>query len=492
MRAYLTFFLVAVMTLLLGFFLVTRTRVPHDAPAEVIEPVAVADAGDAGVADARADADAAVVPPKPAERPLRVAALGWELVAAGVALDATTPAIELAPETALDAIEARLARGGVDPAGADIAILPLPAFVASYERLRALDPRAFAVVGFSRGREEVHAAAGVLLKPPAGTEEVRVVAFVPATAGDISSRAVGSESASVLGLFTLDLMGVLPARVRFVPPAVPEAKTALLSAIVRGATDDRKLAFSTADASRLVPLVAIAPKGKIDESEAKLRDFLKVWMSGVEGAKKDAAAVAQKLAKKEGAAFAAGVGGAPEAIALLERMGQVDGAKLADESTLIGAGARGPYTLETVLQRTWQLARGGGLATSAAPDPLPIDARVVAGLGLATPTAKDAADAGDADAGVLAFAALPAGVTPLVVYRADATSDAAAVAARIGFLSNVFERAAFRVSAKGGEKSARAIATMAKERFDVPMARLATTTTEPQGTMASVEIVALP
>ena len=48
MRAYLTFFLVSVMTLLLVFFLVTRTRVPHDAPAEVTEPVAVADAGDAG------------------------------------------------------------------------------------------------------------------------------------------------------------------------------------------------------------------------------------------------------------------------------------------------------------------------------------------------------------------------------------------------------------------------------------------------------------
>ena len=107
MKGYARFFLIAVMSLGLVFLLLTRARVPWDAPAEEI--VAVPDAGDAGAEGGAmaAAADAAPVdaaPPKPVERPLRVVALGWELVAAGAALTApdggpTGPHLELAPET---------------------------------------------------------------------------------------------------------------------------------------------------------------------------------------------------------------------------------------------------------------------------------------------------------------------------------------------------------------------------------------------------------
>src|SRR5947209_2767291 len=118
------------MTLGLAFLLRTRSRTPYDkVPAEVIE-IAQADAGDGGVeggavvAAADAGAPVPVVPAKPTERPLRVVALGWELVAAGAALTApdggaTGPLIEIAPETSLDAVKERLARGGNDAVGAD-------------------------------------------------------------------------------------------------------------------------------------------------------------------------------------------------------------------------------------------------------------------------------------------------------------------------------------------------------------------------------------
>lgn len=226
MKGYATFFLIAVMSLGLVFLLVTRSRAPHDAPAADPEVVEIADAGDGGKADAGAAAgDAAIdaAPPKPVDRPLRVTSLGWELVAAGVALSAPDggamgPAIELAPETTLEAVEARLGRTGADPVGADIAVMPLPAFVLSYDRLRALDPRVFAVVGFSHGREELHAAPGALLKPPPAADEVKLVALGPASAGDATARAGGSESATMLGLFAVDLLGVAPSRVRLVAP----------------------------------------------------------------------------------------------------------------------------------------------------------------------------------------------------------------------------------------------------------------------------------
>jgi len=503
MKGYATFFLIAVMSLGLVFLLLTRPASRHEAPAEVIEPVAVADAGDAA-ADATALADAtapeAAAPPKPADRPLRVTALGWELVAAGVVLTATdggapSPAVEIAPEASLDAVEARLARGGADPVGADVAVLPLPAFVVSYERLRALEPRAFAVVGFSRGREEVHAAPGALTKPPPAAEEVKLVALAPATATDATAKSAGSESATLLGLFALDQLGVAAPRVRFVAPGSGDAKGAPFAAVVRGAADDRKLALSTADASRLVPLVLVAPKRVLDTDEAKMRELTRAWLDGLAGAGKDASNVARRLANKESLPLAAGVGGAPEALALLERLGQLEAVTLADQRALLGVDAKGAATLEAVLQRTWQLARAGGLTSTASPEPLPVDARIVTAIAPApparTPAASTEGDASSPDAG--AFAAFPAGTTPLCVYRAvEPGADANTVATQIGFLAGIFPRAAFRITAKGGEKAARTIALAARDKLDVPASRLTTAAGDPAAAFAAVEILALP
>lgn len=508
MKGYATFFLIAVMTLGLVFLLLTRSRTPHDAPAEVIEVTAASDGGDAG-AEAGADAadgaaaSAEAAAPKPAERPLRVTSLGWELVAAGVALTAPDGGVlepggkgsnlELAPETSLEAVEARLARGGSDPVGADVAVMPLPAFVQAYDRLRALDPRAFVVVGFSRGREEVHAAPGALLKAPPAADEVKMVAVGPSTASDATARAAGSESATALGLFALDLLGVQGSRVRMVAPGAPEAKTALLSAIVRGATDERKLAFSTADASKLVPIVAVAPKAQLDANEAKMRDFTRTWLDGIERSRNDASTIARRLANKEALPLGAGVGGAPEAIALLDRLGQIEPAPLAVQRKFIGPAAKGPVTLESLAQRTWLLARAGGLTTSAAPSPLPIDDRVANAIAPAPPAAPAPAPAPAAGADAGAFGTLPAAATPLLVYRAvDPAADAASVAAQIGFLAGIFEHAGFRVSAKGGDKAAKAIAAAARDGFAVAPTRLATVATEPAGAFAAVEIVSLP
>lgn len=506
MKGYATFFLIAVMSLGLVFLLLTRSRTPHDAPAEILEPTVAADAGDGGAvaaADAAAEAAVATVEAgslKVVERPLRVTALGWELVAAGVALTApdggaTGPSLELAPETSLEAVEARLARGGSDPVGADVAIMPLPAFVQAYDRIRALDPRAFALVGFSRGREEVHAAPSALLKAPPAADEVKIVALGPPSASDATAKAAGSESATLLGLFALDLLGVPSTRVRMVAPGAADAKNALLSAVVRGAADERKLAFSSADAPRLIPIVAIAPKAQLDASETNMRAFARSWLDGIERSRDDASNVARRLANKEALPLAAGVGGAPEAIVLLDRLGQIEPASLSQQRVFIGATAKGPVTLASLTQRTWGLARAGGLTTSAAPSPLPIDDRIATAIGpapaaSAVPPAP-AADSGAADAG--AFAKLPSAATPLIVYRAvDPAADPASVAAEIGFLAGVFDHAAFRVSAKGGDKAARAIAGAARDELGVAASRLATSATEPVSAFATVEVLSLP
>ncbi|HVJ92555.1 MAG TPA: hypothetical protein VM580_22290, partial [Labilithrix sp.] len=485
MKRYATFFVIAAMSIGLVFLLVSRERSKHDAPAEVIEAKALADGG----ADAASDpsgSDGVVVATdaaaKPVEKPLRVTVLGWEFAAAGTVLEppsavAAISPIELSPELSLDAVEARLARGGADPLGADIALMPLPAFVSSYERLRALEPRAFLVVGFSRGREEVRSRAGGLLKPPPGADEVKLVALGPDTASDAMAQAAGSESATMLGLFALDLLAVAPSRVRFVAPGTADAKAAPYAALVRGASDERPRALSTVDASRLVPIVGVAPKSLIDRREAAVREWSKSWMSGLARAKGDVPGIARRLSAKEGLPLAAGVGGAPDALVLVERLGQADSAQLEQQSSLIGPLAKGAVTLETLTQRTWRLARAGGITAAAAPEPLPIDARIVSAI---APPPKDSSSTPpvEGDAGVT-FGRVPAGAVPLVAYRAP-EGEHDKVAEQIAFISGVFERAVFKVTAKGGEKAAKAIALASYDRGVSP-SRLMTAPGEPQG-----------
>lgn len=495
MKAYATSLIIAVMTVGLFFALLSRPRAPHEAPAEAAQEStrgkdASGDAGssDAGPADAAAQAPVDAAPVVPA-RPLRVATLGWDLAAAAAAPppegSSTGPRLEIAPEVALAEIEARLARGGDDARGADVAVLPLPAFVSSFERLRALEPRAFLVVGFSRGREELHAATGALLEPPPAAGEVKLVALGPTTAADPAARAAGSESATVFGLFALDLLGVAPARLRFVAPGAPDAAGAPYAALVRGATDERKLALSTVDASRFVPIVAVAPRALLDAREAELGAWARAWLGDLARSSKDVPGVARRLASKEGLPLAAGVGGAPEALALVERLGQIDDATIEQQPSYLGPRATGPVTLDALAQRTWRLARGAGLA-SAAPEPLPIDGRIAAAI---APPPKERGPAGAADAGA-SFGSIPSGATALVAYRA-ASDDAAEIAAQIAFLSGVFERALFEIRAKGGERSARAIASAALAK-GVAGARLVTSPDEPRGASAVVVLLSPP
>lgn len=486
MKHYATFFLIAVMSLGLVFLLLTRAREPHAAPAEVIEIKAPApDAGDDASAPAVAsstpasDAAVAATDAAPAENPLRVTTLGWELAAPAATLGAT-PAVEVAPEPSLDDLEKRLARGGSDPQGADVAVLPLPSFVTSHEHLSALKLHAFLVVGFSHGREEVHANAGALLKAPPAADEVKVASG-------------GSESANVLALFAVDLLGVAPSRIRLVT-AEADVKAAPFAAVVKGTSDPRKLAFSTADASRLVPIIAVAPKAVLDAREKELQAFGKAWLEGLGGVANDVPGVSRKLAAKTDVHLASGVGGAPEALVLVERLGLVERATLGGnggvaQTSFVGPLAKSPVTLESLMTRTWQLARGAGLATAAAPDPLPIDTRVLTAI---APPPKDtpAPEAPEGDAGADKLGPLPAGAVPLVAYRAT-DGDAEKVATQIHFLSGVFERAFFKIQAKGGEKAAKAIAVAARDK-GVPAARLAAIAGEPPGVVANVELLAPP
>jgi hypothetical protein len=499
MKTYATFVVIALMSVGLVFLLVTRPQTNHEAPAEIL-PAAGDAGGDAAALDAGADGGA-VHPGAPEEKPLRITSLGWELVAPGVALtppagasSAMPASFELAPESTLDAVEVRLARGGADPQGADIALVPLPAFVASVDRLRALEPRAFLVVGFSHGREEFHASPSSLNKAVPASEEAKLVGLGPTTASDPAARASGSDSATLVGLFGLSWLGVQPSRVRLVAPGSPEAKAAPFAAVVRGAVDERPRAFSTADAARLVPIVAVAPKALLDTRTKAVRAWATAWFDGLARTKADVPGVARRLAAKDALPLAQGVGDAETALALVERLGQIEDVALADENAFFDASAaalppaKREVTLEKLTQRTWRLARGSGFTSSPTPQPLPVDARIASLVAPAPKVSDSGTASSDADAG--AFGVLPSGAVTAVVYRA-AEADAAEVAAEVSFLAAVFDRAVFKITAKGGEKAARAIANDVRDR-GVAQKRLVTTAAEPQGGFAVVEVLSSP
>lgn len=526
MRAYATFFVISVMTLGLLFLLVTRSRVPHAAPlaSPVVETVVDAgvEAGASGRASLDADGgavlangsggEAGTAPSGP--RPLRIVALGWELAAPGVSMvsSGAKPAIDIAPESELDAVSARLARGGDSLDGADLAVLPAPAFVVAYEKLRALDPRVIAVVGFSRGREELRAAQGALLKALPGADDVKLVAYAPQMSGSAEARTMGSESATVLGLAVLRAMGAAPSRVRLLAPGTADARGASFAALARGATDDRKTALSTADASRLVPIVLVAPRAALDAKTAAFTDVTRAWLEANGVVAKDPAGLARAIADRSAVPLVgADAGARPDALTLVDRMGRVESTALSDQGTLLLGTT--PGSLSGSMGLAWSLAREGGLTTAATPDPLPVDARIVKALGATAPPPVDPAPAADPDAGVETFAPAPANATPLFVMRDPGLAAAAAAqkgkapsatdlatlagtsAPELVQIAALFPRAVLRVSAPSGEKNARVFAGAARAA-GVPAARLATTAAAPAGGggagLVAVEVLVVP
>jgi hypothetical protein len=464
-----------------GALLVTRKREPHTSPLPGLPaaPSAAASASASSsspVADLSASAPvtsasaatSASAPPADAgpvpllDRPLRVMALGWELGAPGLlandgpkggAKSVFPPSgleVRIGVADAMQPLEEALARGGGDENGADVAVVPLPSFVASYERLRALSPEVFLVVGFSRGRE---ALAGPSEGLPTGPVK-----------GDVKLAGVAGAPSTFLGLFVLDAAGVPATSVRLVPPGGHDEKEAAYVAIDRAAAGEdaaggRKILLTTADAPRLVPLVAIAPHGLLSTHEKALVALARGWMDGIKKLGADAPGAARQVASAEGA---------PEPLALMRRLGDVQPATLTDDARMLGLSGRGALTVGTLFQRSWGLWRGTSALATPPPEAPPVATGVVAAL----VRAGGAAEGSEAS---VAPKAAPDGAKPLLVHRQEKLDEEALVET-IGLLAAVFERATLRVavtSAGGvdGGKTKKLIEA-AEGRFDLPPGRV--------------------
>jgi hypothetical protein len=377
-------------------------------------------------------APAAPKPPALA-RSLRTVALGWELVAPGV-VSGEPKGATFGSAASMDDIAHALARGGGEPNGADIAIVPLASYVAAYERLRALAPEVVLVVGWSRGREALLAPDASALAKPAGTAKLAGAPGQPET---------------FLALFVLDLAGVPAAKVEMV-----DKDSHALTAVLRTpkARPAGKLLLTSADTPHLMPIVAVVPHGFAAAHAAELESWGKAWLAGVAKLEKDVPAAGRQVAA---------LPEAPPVLDLIEALGQIEFASLRENAAALGMSGRGALTLDEIFRTTWRLWRETGVLTTPPPDAAPIDPALVASLARTDPSAvaelprsRATTDAAGARPEVLLAVRAPAGKL-----------DAEAFVARIGFLAAVFDRLTLRIAVKDDAKTAELLAGMARERF---------------------------
>ncbi len=404
------------------------------------------------------DAEASDVGPSRAS--LSVVALGWEILAPGVLANAGTKPgedsrfhaagldVTFASVTDPAEIEVRLGRGGDDKRGADIALMPLPAFVASYERLRALSPKVFFVVGWSRGRDALIGDPELLRRPP--RSEVRLI-----------GRPGASET--LVGLFALDQAGVSPRRVKLVEPKAGSSSRRGLRAVQRRRSrelDARELILSTADATHLVPIVAVAPAGVVERERGALVTWSHVWLGGAQTLSEDPAAAARQLA---------GQSGAPEAVDLIDALGWLEFVDLPTAAQAAGLSGRSAVNLDALFHRTWELWREVGLLTTPPPERVPLTATIIADLALQSTPAPAPAPRrapGSGSATVLLTHAIPG-------RRLDAAAESALVA-EVGLLAGVFSRSTIEVWIPRSPPASDRVTHHARARFGLDEDRVIT------------------
>lgn len=446
MRGKIVFVGIAAMLLVLVWLVGTRSRDAHVMPAPRVEEAAApsasqqasapetpAEAGSVAVAERDAAPVAADARAATLDRAVRVVAPSWELAAAllvanGGRMTADGSAVRAGGiEATVDVVaaerdvEARLARGGGDADGADVGVVPLPDFVASYERLRALEPLVFHVAGWSHGREVLLGARdGMLAKPIAPTGDVAVVA--------------ADTSSEVLALFALDEAGQPPTKVRL----GGDPQNAAYAAVVRPLSGDRpagapsKVLLSTAEATRLVPFVAVAARGFVEGHRDALATLLRAWARGSKTLFDDVPSAARRIANEPGA---------PEPAALLERLGWVTPAQPIDGAIALGISGSDAATVGALFGLDWRLLRDAGVLTSPAPATPPV-ARGPFAAAFPETTGGEGGPSG-----VQRPAAPDARV--LLARRADKV-DAQATTDEYEWLTAVFEACPVRVASRQG------------------------------------------
>jgi hypothetical protein len=405
---------------------------------------------------------APLVGPDPA--PVRVVSLGWETLAPGIlANDGRTPGPashfqEVGLTVTFDAvadvaeIQRRLGRGGHDENGADVALLPYPEFVASYERLRALSPQVFFVVGWSRGRDVLLAERPDALRQPGK--------------GDVVLEGHPGQAATLLGLFALDQAGVAMDRVTIRESDADAKRPPTFTAVERSSNgnaptiDARKLVLSTAEATHLVPIVAIAPAGHLERRHAAMVAWSQGWLHGVDMVHADPTSAARRIAEDPGA---------PEVVDLIDALGWLSFASVSDNARMSGLAGRGALNLDVLFHRTWDLWRATGVLTTPAPERTPLWTEILAEVAVLDRGRHEAAP--DRSGGIHRDAGQPLLVRPHTTKVDDASVELQ-LQAEAAYLAAIFSRSEVRLAVARNPRAATRVVDRTRDRHGLPEGRL--------------------
>jgi hypothetical protein len=180
----------------------------------------------------------------------------------------------------------------------------------------------------------------------------------------------------LLSLYLLDIAGVDEKRIRISGKA---DKRLMFSATNRakttGIAKDMNIVVTSADASALIPFVAIAPQGFLDNRRA-VAAWIDAWLEGVEQLEADVPAAARKVAL---------IPNSPDTLSLVRHLGLIEFSGLRDNVRRAGLAGRNPVTLGQLFQLSWKLWREVDVLTTPAPENVPIAFEAISSLLLEDP-----------------------------------------------------------------------------------------------------------
>lgn len=404
------------------------------------------------------DESAEATPPEEEHATIRVVGLGAESIAPGIIAGGglvSTDASDFAQESldvrlrkvsGVSAAERALSLGGDDDDGAHLLILPLPSFVASYERLRALDPRIVGVAGWSQGRDALYGPASDSLMQNRRTRRAPSVALC---------AELGTPE-SFFALYLLELSGTSVGDVN-----IQERCGSGFRAHDRSASGDGgggRLIATSADASTLVPWVIIAPATVFDDDEGRERlgRWLHGWFEGVREIREHAAESARLIATATNS----------DPVRILQHLGQIQVADLAQNVRAFGLSGRGALSMTALFGETWRIWREAGVLVTPAPSQTPVDSSLIALAARASavvstpPAARTSFD------------------TPPILRVA--IPDAGELVHRVGWLADLFPRSAIEVQAPGNAGQREELHDEIVARFGLAPERLRMTQHRPR------------
>ncbi|HEU5075581.1 MAG TPA: hypothetical protein VFU02_15420 [Polyangiaceae bacterium] len=480
-RSNIVFGVLSLMLIGLGVRFASGARVEQAAPSSSVAPESTkpkpAASGSARTkASAAPSAAAPAAPTKPAkagakrknllDRPLAVITSDWASATPGVlqndglepnkqaAFSKAGLSLRLAASEKSKDLENALARGGADPAGADVAILPLPEFVAAYEALKALDPVMFLITGWSSGRDVLLSRFERLEKLPAQ--------------GPLVLRGTPGTSAMFLTAFVLDATGTAFDRLEFEASDVDPPRAALwaLSRQELGSVPkayDGTVLLSTGEALQLIPYVAVAQRAFVERHTEALVSFARVWFDGQARVARDPTAASRRLAQ---------LSGGPEPLTLLAQLGEIRTSSVTDNALSAGVAGRGAVNLTSLFERCWRYWRSLKVLSTPSPERAPVDGEVITQLVLGN------AQPGPARPSAPKLpSARAAAQTPLLQLNGSPTlHDDSQIIGDVGFVAGVFARSTLRLSVYSqstfDQKRTRALVAQINERFDLGDGRL--------------------